>query len=99
MAALAEGRSRRIQEHETSSRLSLPSGKIKILQYSSTYLETSSKVSLAMGRSMLMATSLSEMRRMQVDPNASASFWMCLSRFASGPHLLELRCFSLPEML
>ena len=42
-----------------------------------------------------MATSLSEMRRMQVDPNVSASFWMCLSRFASGPHLLELRCFSL----
>ena len=91
MAALAEGRSSRIQEHETSSRVSLPCKDVTIHKGDSIYLDTPAKVSLAMGRNMSMTTSLSEMTRRQVEPNASASSWMCLNRLAPGPLLLGLR--------
>ena len=89
IAASAEGRSRRTQEQEASSRISLPCKDNTIHKGDFIYLDTPAKVSLAMGRNMSMTTSLSEMTRRQVEPNASASSWMCLNRLASGPLLFR----------
>ena len=51
------------------------------------FLDAAALVILAIGSCSSIGTSLSETIRRQLEPRATASFWMWLTRLAFGPHL------------
>ena len=94
IVAWADGRSNKIQEQDTFSRDSLEwSDKTQIDYFlflswlMFVFLDAAALVILAIGRSSSIGTSLSETIRRQLEPKATASFWMWLNRLAFGPHL------------